>query len=430
MRTLCVLLAAALLAGCESQPAADTAAADRAPAAGGGTPSAAAASSGPGSGSATSEPVGKTAADAGAAAVPSEPVLDPSLAYQATRSNPVTYEVDFSAVVTAPYKTKVLKVWLPLPQTDSAQEVTEGELTTFPMEVRPAVGTEPVFGNKCAYFEFHNPEGGQIIRHTFKVKVWELRWDLDPAKVVAVTDWPASFDRYRRGESQAVVVDDRFDSLLAEVVPARGNPLADMTSVMDWVIKDFKYQHGEAASLRASSVNALERRAGHCSDYHGFCSAMGRLLGTPTRVTYGINPFPKNSPSHCKMEAFLPPYGWVSFDVSETQKLMEEIKKSPDLDAAGKEQLVRAAKDRLLRGFRDNTWFMQTRGTDYDLEPKASQRVPVVRTIYAEADGVALPDVDAADRSRREFTWMTVQKFVPDRPVTYPFKDFASLKAR
>ena len=45
---------------------------------------------------------------------------------------------------------------------------------------------------------------------------------------------------------------------------------------------------------------------------------MGRALGYPTRMTYGINPFPKNSPSHCKMEAFLPPYGWVAFDVSDT----------------------------------------------------------------------------------------------------------------
>ena len=35
--------------------------------------------------------------------------------------------------------------------------------------------------------------------------------------MASVTEWPASFDRYRRGESQAVVMDDRFDKLLAEV---------------------------------------------------------------------------------------------------------------------------------------------------------------------------------------------------------------------
>jgi len=42
-------------------------------------------------------------------------VLNPDLPYQAVRLNPVTYDVDFSAVVTPPYKGKVLKVWLPMP---------------------------------------------------------------------------------------------------------------------------------------------------------------------------------------------------------------------------------------------------------------------------------------------------------------------------
>ena len=84
---------------------------------------------------------------------------DPLMPYHAQRSNPVTYDVDFSAVVTAPGKAKVLKVWLPLPQSNFVQEVTEGELSTFPMTVEPAIGTESKFGNKFAYFEFAAPQG-------------------------------------------------------------------------------------------------------------------------------------------------------------------------------------------------------------------------------------------------------------------------------
>lgn len=87
-----------------------------------------------------------------------------------------------------------------------------------------------------------------------------------------------------------------------------------------------------------------------------------------------------------------------------------------------------AAKDRLLHGFRDNTWFLQTRGTGYQLAPPASQRVSVVRTIYAEADGVPLPEPDPANVNQREYAWMTIHKYVPDHPVTYPFKEFASLQ--
>jgi hypothetical protein len=302
--------------------------------------------------------VAVTAVSLARAAEPNQ--LHPALPYQAARTNPVTYDVDFSAVVTPPYKGKVLKVWLPMPQTDFGQAVTEVGLDSFPVAVKAKIGTEKVFGNTFACFEFRDVQGAQIIHHKFKVKVWELHWNLDPTKIVAVTGWPASFDRYRKGETQAVVVDERFEKLLKQIVPQPTNPLQDMTAVMDWVIRDFKYDHDDA-SLQASSLHALEKHHGHCSDYHGFCAAMGRVLGYPTRVTYGINPFPKNSPSHCKLEAFLAPYGWVSFDVSETQNLLSAIAKDEKLNEGQRQRLLAAAKDRLLHGFRDNTWFLQTK---------------------------------------------------------------------
>src|SRR6516162_10915637 len=135
-----------------------------------------------------------------------EPVkLDPNLPYQARKSNPVTYDVDFSAVVTPPYHTKVLKVWLPLPQSDEAQSVTEKDLSSFPMKVKPRVEKEKRFGNTFAYFEFHHPEGAQIVRHQFQIKTWELRWNVDPAKVAAVKKWPAAFEPYLKGDRTVVV---------------------------------------------------------------------------------------------------------------------------------------------------------------------------------------------------------------------------------
>ncbi|MCA8989689.1 MAG: transglutaminase domain-containing protein, partial [Planctomycetaceae bacterium] len=252
------------------------------------------------------------------------PNLDPNLVYQGERSDPVTYQVDFSVVVTPPYHCKVLKVWLPIPQTDAAQEVSGSELSTFPMEIQPSIARESVFGNQFAYFEFHEPQGAQIIRHQFQVKAWQLNWKIDPSRLISVSEWPASFDRYRRGETKAVVVDDRFYELLDTIVPSEEKSPRQFNSIMQWVQDNFEYDHHEA-SLSASAEHGLLKRRGHCSDYHSFCASLGRAMGVPTRVTYGINPFPKNSPSHCKLEAYLAPYGWVSFDVSETQKLVKKI---------------------------------------------------------------------------------------------------------
>lgn len=352
--------------------------------------------------------------------------LDPMQPYSAKRSNPVTYDIEFQVVVTAPYKTKQLRVWLPIPTSDVGQEVLSSELVTFPETVQPLIANEPLFGNRFAYFEFSSPQGGQIITHKLKIKVWELRWNVDSANIQSVKEWPTSFSSYRRNESQAVVTDDRFEKLLQQIVPQRRGGMNDLNAVMTWVSGNFTYDHANA-SLAGSSLHAFEQRRGHCSDYHGFCAAMGRLIGQPTRITYGINTFPKNSPSHCKLEAFLPPYGWVSFDVSETQRLAQSLSTNKNLSDADRATFVAAANRRLVSGFRDNTWYLQTRGSDYDLAPKATTKVPVVRTIYAEADGKALTEPDPGNANQTAFPWMTAHKFQPDHAVTYPFTDINSL---
>jgi len=352
---------------------------------------------------------------------------DPAQPYSAERSSPVTYDTELVVTVTPPAKTQLLKVWMPIPLNDQGQDVSSSEFTTFPERVQPQFNTEPVFGNRFAYFEFPDPLGAQILRHTFQVTVWELRWNLDPARIQAFVEWPDSFAPYRRSEDQSVVFDARFETLLLDIVPVRHNPLDDFRSVMTFVDRNFTYDHAHA-SLQASSVHALELRRGHCSDYHGFCAAMGRLLNSPTRITYGINTFPKSSPSHCKLEAFLPPFGWVSFDVSETQKLAQAIHANQDLSNQERKTLIDAANRRLMQGFRDNTWFVQTRGSDYQLIPPARGPVPVVRTIYAEADGQPLSDPDPSNSQEKKFAWMTSHRFVTDHPISYPFKDTHSLK--
>jgi transglutaminase-like putative cysteine protease len=352
--------------------------------------------------------------------------VDANQANSAAKSKSVIWDGELIFVVTAPHKTKMLRIWVPIPPSDTAQDVRLSQFETFPVDVKPQVGTETVFGNSFAYFEFQEPLGAMMIRHRLNIQTHELHWNLNAAKVQTPGNWPEAFEPYLRSEKQAVVTDARFESLLSEILPQRRNPLQDMEAVMNFADKSFTYSH-DKSSLKASSLHAIEQRTGHCSDYHGFCAAMGRVMSLPTRVTYGFNPFPKPSPSHCKLETFLPPYGWVSFDVSETQKLTKTIRADDTLSDVEKDRLVKAAHDRLVSGFRDHTWILQTRGTDYDLIPPAAARVAVVRTLYAEADGVALPDPDPTNSNETKFAWMTMHQFTSDVPAPYPFKDGKNL---
>jgi transglutaminase-like putative cysteine protease len=290
------------------------------------------------------------AARAASAQVPAATRLDPNAPYSAEKRDPVKYRVDFRAVVTAPYGTKVLRVWLPIPPSDNAQIVEKSYLESFPQKVRPSVAVEKVFGNRFAYFEFPDPRGAQMITHRFEITVRELRYHVAPEKVSTVAKWPEEFTPFLRSESQAVVINDSIRALAGQIVPAAINPLADLKKVIGWVDSNLRYDHSKA-SLHASSEWALEERAGHCSDYHGLCSAFARTLGYPARVTYGINTFAKNSPSHCKLEVYLPGYDWVSFDVSETQRLCAKIAADASLTDSVKESLIARARGAAFLGF-------------------------------------------------------------------------------
>ena len=172
---------------------------------------------------------------------------------------PVTYDIDFRVIVTAPQNTKKLRVWVPVPQSDKGQEVKPGTFATFPTDVKPTTHTEPVFGNTFAYFEFDNPQGAQIIAHSFKATVWEQRWNVDAAKVTRVEKWPARFDPYRRGESQ-VVVDDKFKKLADAIAGGKPNPAAELDAILAWAHDNLTYDHTNT-SLVASSEHALDKEA-------------------------------------------------------------------------------------------------------------------------------------------------------------------------
>ncbi len=353
------------------------------------------------------------------------PDLDADQPYQADRSDPIQHEIEFVVVVTPRHGTELLKVWLPIPQNDLAQTISKRHISTFPAEVQPTIHTEPMFGNQFAYFEFRNPQGAQIIRHRFTARVWNLHWNLDPSRVSSVKSWPEAFQPYLR--QPKLKHQQQYDQVMQQLLsegPSNGN---GVLRAMQWIDQNLTYDHLQA-SLSADVDHALSLRRGHCSDYHGLCATMGRTMGYPACVTYGLALTPKASPSHCKMEVYLPPYGWVSFDLSETQKLVGRIQTDTSLDDERRAQLVQAARDRLQQGFRENSWLQLTRGTDFQLAPPASQPVKIIRTIYAEADGQPLPEPDPSNANQQQFSWMTAHKYTADKAFKLPFQDASTLQ--
>ena len=102
----------------------------------------------------------------------------------------------------------------------------------------------------------------------------------------------------------------------------------------------------------------------------------------------------------------MPPYGWVSYDLSETQKLAVKLSKNDKLSSEQRKKIAGFIRQRTLDGFRENTWLLVTRGENYPLMPAASSAVSIIRTIYAEADGIPLKEGADAQHG----TWLTMQR--------------------
>ncbi|MBI1849165.1 MAG: transglutaminase domain-containing protein [Planctomycetes bacterium] len=342
----------------------------------------------------------------------------PDRPYSGQLSNLINYHVEFDYVFTAPYKTKLAKVWLPIPQTNARQAITNYKVDP----TAASMDEEPTFGNRLAYLEFANPLGGQIIHVSYDAAVSEVRWNLDPAKVVTVAHLPTSFTPFLTSGGK-IEVDDEVRRIAAEVAGTESNPALVAQKLMVWVIDHMEYGH-DLCSLQASTKHALENHKGHCSDYHGLTIALLRARGIPARLCYGINPIDakKPSPSHCKAEIYLEPYGWVNFDVSEADKVITKAEKDPALSVEAKAQVREETLARLFSGFMDNTWIRNTIGTGYDFAPKTTEGTPsLVRTAYIEADGQALPDPDPGNPNKREFAWMLIPRYKTDRTPVYPW---------
>ena len=132
--------------------------------------------------------------------------------------------------------------------------------------------------------------------------------------------------------------------------------------------------------LRCGPIRSrmLENRRGHCSDYHGFCAAMGRALGYPTRSHLWHQPVPQ------KLALALQAGGVpAALRLGQLRCFRNPAahRRASRRDAKLAGRTTRNAwrrprRDRLTSGFRDNTWFCVTRGTDYDLAPPPAAVCP------------------------------------------------------
>ena len=277
----------------------------------------------------------------------------------------------------APPSGKLLKIWIPLPQSDSYQEIGSVKVeSSLPYAKR----RDSEYGNQYLYFEV--PAGQEIasgeVRLAFQVSRREHRVSFDgntPGALRLGSD-PPSLQRFLKPD-QRVPLQGVIADLSAEQTRGIQEPLAKARAIYDYVLANMRYDKSGTGWGNGDAVWACTSKRGNCTDFHSLFIGMMRSAGIPARFEIGF-PLPAEKHEgdipgyHCWAEFYLERYGWIPVDASEAWKHPE--------------------KREYFFGAHDTNRVQFTVGRDIRLEPP-QQGAPLNYFIYpyAELDGAPFP---------------------------------------
>lgn len=277
-----------------------------------------------------------------------------------------------------PAGAKTLRLWIPLPQSNENQTISELKIETALAYSRYR---DPEYGNEYLYLGAPSAK----IQHPLEILVRflverrELRVALDPA-----TDPPNA--AVAKGELGRFLQPDRLvpiNGIIAQLSreQTRGvtDPLEKARKIYDYVTATMRYDKSGTGWGRGDAVWACDSHHGNCTDFHSLFIGMARAAGIPARFEIGF-PLPDDQHEgpipgyHCWAQFYIQGIGWIPVDASEAWK-------HPD-------------RHNYYFGALDPSRVLLTRGRDIRLDPP-QQGEPLNYFIYpyAEVDGKPFAEV-------------------------------------
>jgi transglutaminase-like putative cysteine protease len=220
---------------------------------------------------------------------------------------------------------KGIRIWIPVAQTDSFQEVkvlsSNGDLPL--RDTRESkYGNEMLFAEgKSSKPELHFDITYDVVRHerialNSQAKVVrtaltraEKQLDLQPDTLVPTTGLPAE--------------------LAVKVTTGKTDAVGKARAIYDYVFTTMKYDKTGTGWGRGDAVYACDAKKGNCTDFHSLFIAMARSQGIPARFEIGF-PLPADKHSaeiagyHCWSDFYIDGKGWIPVDISEAWKHPEK----------------------------------------------------------------------------------------------------------
>jgi transglutaminase-like putative cysteine protease len=190
-----------------------------------------------------------------------------------------SFHFEYTAVVSGlPAGAKSARIWVPLPQTDSEQTISNLKVTSS-VTVRET--SDGLYGNKIAYVELQGPLPAQVpITVSFDARRSEAKATKDFA-------WPGL--RARALQRDVLVPLDGQVAARAEQATTGKSTVADKArGIYDRVLVDVAYDKSGQGWGRGDVQYVCQIGKGNCSDFHALFIGMARAKGIPSLFEIGF----------------------------------------------------------------------------------------------------------------------------------------------
>lgn len=249
---------------------------------------------------------------------------DKSTASPRKRTFIFTYEVH---VPPSPEASGPVRLWIPLPQSDEHQTISNLSLTGA---VAFTKGTDPEYKNSFALLAPTPAQAAGGYDATLQFEVTRLEYAKDVSatalKPVAARSREADpvLQRYLQAD-KLVPLNATIADLAKEKTEGATDPLDKARRIYTYVASTMRYDKSGEGWGRGDAMWACDSKRGNCTDFHSVLIGMMRSSGIPARFEIGF-PLPEGKSEgdipgyHCWAEFYITGIGWIPVDASEASK--------------------------------------------------------------------------------------------------------------
>lgn len=228
-----------------------------------------------------------------------------------------------------PLGTNQVRVWAPVPQTDSHQTV---RVLNIKAPVKTQITQDSEYGNRIVYAEIDNPAKGNV-EFTLEYEVTRREYSRGDYAQLERRDQkpslvPAPLTRLIAPDT-LIPTDGKIKELALEVTGSLTGTVAKAKAAYDYLFTNMRYDKTGSGWGRGDAVWACDTKRGNCTDFHSPFIGILRADGIPARFDIGF-PLPENKDKgdipgyHCWAEFYASKTGWIPIDISEAWKAKEK----------------------------------------------------------------------------------------------------------